>query len=52
MLILVKYCISQPSRSWTYISNWYSDLAAAKSAPNFEVKETVAELFEGKRKSH
>ncbi|MBR9861349.1 DUF3857 domain-containing protein [bacterium] len=33
---------------WTYISNWYSDLAATKSKPDFEVKETVAELFEGK----
>ncbi|MDD5569710.1 MAG: transglutaminase domain-containing protein, partial [Bacteroidales bacterium] len=33
---------------WTYISNWYYDLASTKAKSDFEVKETVASLFEGK----
>jgi tetratricopeptide (TPR) repeat protein len=33
---------------WTYVSNWYHDLAASKSKVNLEVKEAVAQLFEGK----
>ena len=35
-------------QDWSEISHWYSDLAATKSKPDFEVKELVAELFEGK----
>ena len=31
--------------SWTYISNWYNDLASAKARPDFEVKELVKKLF-------
>lgn len=34
--------------SWNDISNWYADIAGAKARPDFEVKEKVAELFEGK----
>lgn len=33
---------------WNYISQWYSDLTKTKSRGDFEVKETVKELFEGK----
>jgi tetratricopeptide (TPR) repeat protein len=33
---------------WTFVSNWYYDLAASKSKGNLEVKEAVAKLFEGK----
>lgn len=33
---------------WTFISNWYYDLASTKAKSDFEVQETVARLFEGK----
>jgi cytochrome c-type biogenesis protein CcmH/NrfG len=33
---------------WTYVSNWYYDLAASKSKVNLEVKEAVAKIFDGK----
>ena len=33
---------------WTFVSNWYYDLAASKSKGNLEVKEAVAKLFERK----
>ena len=33
---------------WTFVSNWYFDLAASKSKGNLEVKEAVAKIFEGK----
>ncbi len=34
--------------NWDYIAEWYAGLAQAKSKDNFEVQETVKELFEGK----
>lgn len=33
---------------WTFVSNWYHDLAAAKSKVNLDVQETTDKLFEGK----
>jgi tetratricopeptide (TPR) repeat protein len=33
---------------WTFVSNWYYDLATSKSKVNLEVKEAVAKIFEGK----
>jgi len=34
--------------SWTFVSNWYDNLASAKAKPDFEVKELAKSLFEGK----
>jgi pentatricopeptide repeat protein len=34
---------------WTKIANWYADLAHAKAKVDFEVKEIVNELFDGKQ---
>jgi len=33
---------------WTYISNWYYDISSTKAKSDFEVKETVSNLFKGK----
>jgi tetratricopeptide (TPR) repeat protein len=33
---------------WTFISNWYYDLASTKAKSDFEVQETVATLFAGR----
>jgi tetratricopeptide (TPR) repeat protein len=33
---------------WNFVANWYSDLANTKARGDFEVKEAVAQLFEGK----
>ena len=33
---------------WTFVSNWYNDLAASKSKTDPEVKEAVEQLFAGK----
>ena len=33
---------------WTFVSNWYYDLATSKSKVNLEVKEAVAKIFDGK----
>ncbi|MES2379953.1 MAG: DUF3857 domain-containing protein [Bacteroidota bacterium] len=33
---------------WNYIANWYADLSESKSEANYEVKETVANLFKNK----
>ena len=33
---------------WDYIAEWYADLAQAKAKDDFEVKEAVNEIFEGK----
>lgn len=33
---------------WTYISNWYSDLSRNKVRSDYDVKETVAEIFKGR----
>lgn len=33
---------------WNFISQWYANLANTKSKPGYDVKETVAELFNGK----
>lgn len=41
----VMYISSFPD--WTYVSNWYYDLASTKAKSDFEVKETVAELMKG-----
>jgi hypothetical protein len=43
----ILYLSSYPD--WNYISNWYNDLASTKAKSDFEVKETVASLFEGKQ---
>ncbi|NNC94219.1 MAG: DUF3857 domain-containing protein, partial [Chitinophagales bacterium] len=34
--------------NWDYVAKWYAGLAQAKSKADFEVQETVAELFKGK----
>lgn len=34
---------------WKYISNWYSDLSTNLAKTDFEIKETVADLFKGKK---
>jgi tetratricopeptide (TPR) repeat protein len=34
---------------WKYISNWYSDLSTSLAKQDFEIKETVAELFKDKK---
>lgn len=34
---------------WQYVSNWYSDLSTALAKSDFEIKETVAELFKDKK---
>jgi hypothetical protein len=33
---------------WNYVANWYSDLSGIKTKADYEVKEKVTELFEGK----
>lgn len=33
---------------WTFISNWYSDLSRNKVRSDYDVKETVAEIFKGR----
>lgn len=33
---------------WTFVSNWYHDLAASKQKPGLEVKEAVSRLLEGR----
>lgn len=35
-------------QSWEYLVDWYTDLARAKTRSTFEIKEQVAQLFEGK----
>lgn len=42
----ILYISSLPD--WTFVSNWYSDLAAAKSKVNLDVQEAVDKVFEGK----
>lgn len=32
---------------WQYVSNWYSDLSTELAKSDFEIKETVADLFKG-----
>jgi tetratricopeptide (TPR) repeat protein len=32
---------------WKYVSNWYSDLSTSLAKQDFEIKETVAEIFKG-----
>lgn len=34
---------------WQYVSNWYSDLSTSLAKSDFEIKETVAELFKDKK---
>jgi len=34
---------------WKYVSNWYSDLSTNLAKTDFEIKETVAELLDGKK---
>lgn len=34
---------------WTFISNWYYDLASTKAKSDFEVQEIVSNLFAGKK---
>jgi tetratricopeptide (TPR) repeat protein len=34
---------------WQYVSNWYSDLSSTLAKSDFEIKETVAELFKDKK---
>lgn len=36
---------------WNYVSTWYNDLASAKARPNYEVKEAVKTIFDGKKYS-
>ena len=33
---------------WNYVANWYSDLSNIKTKADFEIKEKVKELLEGK----
>jgi tetratricopeptide (TPR) repeat protein len=35
---------------WNYVANWYADISATKATSDFEVKEVVNQLFEGKTK--
>ncbi|MXV17061.1 transglutaminase domain-containing protein [Hufsiella ginkgonis] len=35
--------------AWSYVANWYNDLASAKAKPAYEVKEAVAGLLDGKK---
>ncbi|MGX5688268.1 transglutaminase domain-containing protein [Arcticibacter tournemirensis] len=35
---------------WSFISNWYNDLASAKAKPAYEVKEAVSVVLGGDRK--
>jgi tetratricopeptide (TPR) repeat protein len=34
---------------WNYVANWYRDLASVKTKADFEVKETVKEVFGDKK---
>ncbi len=34
---------------WQFIANWYSDLASTKAKSDFEVQETVQQLFKDKK---
>lgn len=36
---------------WKFVSNWYADLANTKAKADYEVKEAVAEVFDGKSKN-
>jgi tetratricopeptide (TPR) repeat protein len=42
----VLYLSSMPD--WNFVAQWYSDLANTKARADFEVKEAVSTLFEGK----
>jgi tetratricopeptide (TPR) repeat protein len=37
--------------SWKFIGQWYKDLASTKAKSDFEVQETVSELFKNKPKN-
>jgi Transglutaminase-like superfamily/Domain of Unknown Function with PDB structure (DUF3858) len=37
--------------NWKFIGQWYTDLAATKAKSDFEVQETVVELFKNKPKN-
>jgi tetratricopeptide (TPR) repeat protein len=34
---------------WKYVSNWYADLSTTLAKQDFEIKETVAEIFKDKK---
>ncbi len=34
---------------WKFVSNWYSDLSTSLAKTDFEIKETIAELFKEKK---
>lgn len=34
---------------WQFVSNWYADLSGQLAKSDYEIKETVAELFKGKK---
>ncbi|MDB5133624.1 MAG: hypothetical protein JWP37_227 [Mucilaginibacter sp.] len=42
----ILYITSIPD--WKFISDWYNDMASAKARTNYEVKEVIHDLFEGK----
>jgi hypothetical protein len=44
----VLYLSSIPD--WNYVANWYADMSTTKAKSDFEVKEVVSQLFEGKTK--
>ncbi|MFL9482160.1 DUF3857 domain-containing protein [Chitinophagaceae bacterium LWZ2-11] len=35
---------------WNYVANWYSDLSNVKVKADFEIKQTIKELLQGKEK--
>jgi tetratricopeptide (TPR) repeat protein len=42
----ILYLTSIPD--WKFISEWYNEIGSAKARPNYEVKEVVHGLFDGK----
>ena len=47
---ILKKVVVSSIPDWNYVANWYSDLSNIKSKADFEIKEKVKELMEGKEK--
>ena len=47
---IMKKVVVSSIPDWNYVANWYSDLSNIKSKADFEIKEKVKEVMEGKEK--
>ena len=47
---ILKKVVVSSIPDWNYVANWYSDLSNVKAKADFEIKEKVKDLMEGKEK--